>query len=230
MHSLKDLIPSERPRERLMRDGPAVLTGAELIAIVLGTGRGSGEDALQLGARLHGELGGLHGLADASLDALLGVVGIGPVRAARLLAMFEIGERVRPAVDHELECQGELEPDSPLAVFARRVRGQVAISETALMAWAAIEGGETITLALGEALHDATRSGAILSQLLRRGPGPWWLAAIRQGGEPSKCETAAAARVARAANLVGVDLDHIVLVGTTDFWRLDGAEFEEDGL
>ena len=45
------LLDADRPRERLWSLGPAALTTAELLAIVLGTG-GGGQDVLELAARL----------------------------------------------------------------------------------------------------------------------------------------------------------------------------------
>ena len=45
------LTHADRPRERLWSLGPAALTTAELLAIVLGTG-GGGQDVLELAARL----------------------------------------------------------------------------------------------------------------------------------------------------------------------------------
>jgi DNA repair protein RadC len=96
--------PSEAgdlPRERLWLHGPAVLTGAELRAILLGTGR-VGEDALALAGRLLRQGGGsLRKIAARPPAELQRAPGIGPAKAARLLAALEVGRRLAGEVRPE---------------------------------------------------------------------------------------------------------------------------------
>ena len=83
---------AEQPRERLAARGATGLSSAELIGLVWGVGmqRASAtalaEDALVACA-------GLRGLAAASSRELERVPGVGPARAARLTAAFELGRR-----------------------------------------------------------------------------------------------------------------------------------------
>ncbi len=54
---IADLPTTERPRERLIANGPKILATAELIAILLGTGQGQGKlSAVGLGQYLLQEL------------------------------------------------------------------------------------------------------------------------------------------------------------------------------
>lgn len=89
--------PSESadlPRERLWLHGPGVLTGAELLAILLGTGR-AGEDAVAVAERLLRQGGGsLRRLAARPPAELQRSPGIGPAKGARLLAALEVGRRL----------------------------------------------------------------------------------------------------------------------------------------
>lgn len=100
---------AERPRERLWSLGPAALTTVELVAILLGTGTG-GRTALTVAARLLevGE-GSLRRLAQRPPAELLQAEGIGPGKAGRLLAAFEIGVRMaregRPPVERIREAE-----------------------------------------------------------------------------------------------------------------------------
>lgn len=90
---IRDLPDSERPRERLWARGPAALTTAELLAILLGTG-GRELDALELGLRVLAMGGGsLRRLAGRPQAELLRMSGVGPAKAARLVAALEIGRR-----------------------------------------------------------------------------------------------------------------------------------------
>ncbi|VCU69955.1 hypothetical protein PIGHUM_02021 [Pigmentiphaga humi] len=86
------LPPDERPRERLLRHGPAVLTDAELLAVLLRTGT-RGCNAIELGRRLLAEFGGLRGLFAASRDDLRRVPGLGAAKASQLQAILELARR-----------------------------------------------------------------------------------------------------------------------------------------
>ena len=87
-----DLPSDERPRERLLRAGPAALSNAELIAILLRTGM-KGESALDIAARLLADQG-LDGLQRLDADLLAGERGLGPAKAAQIKAALELGVRL----------------------------------------------------------------------------------------------------------------------------------------
>ncbi len=89
---LRDLPDHEKPRERLTRYGPGALATAELIAIVLATGR-QGASALHLGQELVARFD-LSGLARASVDELCAVAGCGPAKAVQIQAALELGRRL----------------------------------------------------------------------------------------------------------------------------------------
>ncbi|MDW7651248.1 MAG: DNA repair protein RadC [Bacillota bacterium] len=91
--TIKDLPPSERPRERLMASGRASLSDADLIAILLRTGT-SEETAVQLAERILVELGGLQALPRSSADEMLRIKGLGPAKAVTLLAAAELAGRL----------------------------------------------------------------------------------------------------------------------------------------
>jgi DNA repair protein RadC len=84
--------PAERPRERLLRHGPATLTDAELLAVVLRTGT-QGCDAVELGRRLLARFGGLRGLFAAPREELMAVTGLGMVKTGQLQAIMELARR-----------------------------------------------------------------------------------------------------------------------------------------
>jgi DNA repair protein RadC len=87
----RDQETVERPREKLESRGAAALTDAELLALVMGSGR-RGAEALAEAAQLLGE-GGAEGLRARGLDALRSERGVGRARAARIVAAVELGRR-----------------------------------------------------------------------------------------------------------------------------------------
>lgn len=89
-----DTLSPQRPRERLWALGASALTSVELVAILLGTGE-AGLEARQLAERLLERGGsGLRSLAARPPAELTRTRGVGPAKAARLLAAFEIAARL----------------------------------------------------------------------------------------------------------------------------------------
>ena len=89
---MKSIEPHDRPREKLQRVGAGDLGDNELLALVLGHGAAR-SGALELANDVLAVVGGLHGLARASMDELRRIPGIGDARAAQLLAAVEAGRR-----------------------------------------------------------------------------------------------------------------------------------------
>jgi DNA repair protein RadC len=91
-HSIKHWPAGERPRERLLAQGPAALSDAELLAILLRTGV-RGTSAVDLARRLLAEHGGVRGLLTLPLGQLQKARGLGPARTAQLGAALELARR-----------------------------------------------------------------------------------------------------------------------------------------
>ncbi len=91
--TMHDIPEEERPRERLLRDGPEALSNAELLAIILRSGS-TQETALQLGERLLSTFGSLRALAEATAGELRSIGGVGPAKAAQVLAALNISKRL----------------------------------------------------------------------------------------------------------------------------------------
>jgi DNA repair protein RadC len=89
---MKMPAPQDRPREKLARAGVASLGDNELVALVLGSGVRS-RSALAVAQDVLELTDGVRGLTRVGVDELLTVSGVGPPRAARLLAAVELGRR-----------------------------------------------------------------------------------------------------------------------------------------
>lgn len=105
--SVKDWPEDERPRERLEKYGPAALSDAQLLAIIIGSGLG-GRSAVDVGRELLEGFGGLAGLVHAGLTELRNVPGIGKARAVEIKAAIEIGRRSqRPSIAGASFCSSQ---------------------------------------------------------------------------------------------------------------------------
>jgi DNA repair protein RadC len=110
MSALLSLNPDDLPRERLAARGAAALADAELLAILLGTGR-RGENVLELARTLLARVGGLADLAHATEVELRTQAGVGPARAAVIHAALELGRRTagaRPQRGRRLSAAAEV--------------------------------------------------------------------------------------------------------------------------
>ncbi|MEO1767170.1 RadC family protein [Thiobacter aerophilum] len=90
--AITDWPVSERPRERLIRQGAHALSDAELLAIFLRTGV-TGKSAVDLARELIARFGSLNRLFGASLEAFCSVPGMGPAKYAQMQAVLEMARR-----------------------------------------------------------------------------------------------------------------------------------------
>ncbi|PKQ75452.1 hypothetical protein AOX56_19635 [Aeromonas sobria] len=90
--SIKEWPEDERPREKLLRQGPAALSDAELLAIFLRTGV-NGLSAVDLSRNLLNQFGSLRSLLGADQRAFCEAHGLGPAKYAQLQAVLEMARR-----------------------------------------------------------------------------------------------------------------------------------------
>ncbi|MBC8521537.1 MAG: DNA repair protein RadC [Methanomicrobia archaeon] len=121
--TIHDLPVSERPRERLLKLGSEALSAQEILALVLGRGI-AGESVMVTAQRLLSELGNLKGIANASIEELSKVKGIGVAKAAQLKASFELGNRVEESYLYEKEEKTVRTPEDAVNLVKRRLRGK----------------------------------------------------------------------------------------------------------
>lgn len=93
-YKVKDLPLDDRPREKLLLRGAQNLSDAELVAILLRTGK-KGKSVLEIARELIFNEGNLAGLASKSVDSIQKVDGIGKDKAATLAAAFELSRRIQ---------------------------------------------------------------------------------------------------------------------------------------
>jgi DNA repair protein RadC len=90
--AIKDWPESERPRERLLKQGPAALSDAELLAIFLRVGV-TGRSALDLATDLLTRFQRINALFAASLEDFASIKGLGEAKYVQLMAAHELAKR-----------------------------------------------------------------------------------------------------------------------------------------
>jgi DNA repair protein RadC len=90
MKKMKDMLPADRPRERLAAKGPAVLSDTELVEAIIG--RGTANRDVRAIAKDICDTIRVKGIVPSYKD-LRDIEGVGETKAAQIMACFELGRR-----------------------------------------------------------------------------------------------------------------------------------------
>jgi DNA repair protein RadC len=118
--TLRDLPISDRPRERLLQHGIEALSSQEILALILGRGT-KGEPVMVASQRLLSTFGNVKGIADASMEELMQIKGIGIAKAAQIKAAFELGRRAQ-APDYQTTGNPVSKPEEVVAQIRMKLK------------------------------------------------------------------------------------------------------------
>jgi len=94
LNTIGDWPQSDRPREKLHRQGAHRLSNSELLAILLRTGV-RGQSAVDLARSILNEFGTFRNMSAADASQWRRFKGLGPAKTAQIKAALEIGRRFR---------------------------------------------------------------------------------------------------------------------------------------
>jgi DNA repair protein RadC len=226
---LKDQPASERPRERLVAQGADALSQAELIGILLRTGL-KGANAVEIGRQVVQKYGSLQSLAQASLEDLQTVKGIGRDKAVTLVAAFTLARNMArelrvesPVLDTPEAVANLMREDNRL----RRVETfQVLLLNTRrrLIRAAEISDGTLDTLLVHprEVFEKAITAGAAAIVLVHNHPSG--------DPTPSEADIKVTRDLIRAGQLLKIEvLDHVIIGRATQERPKDYVSLRELG-
>jgi DNA repair protein RadC len=209
--SVRNLPAMDRPRERLLTGGAQVLTNQELLALIInsGTRRAS---SIDLAERLLSRWQSLRSLADASVEEIMQVSGIGTAKAASLLAALELGRRlmaqqgeVRPAIRGAADVANLIMP---------RLRDLAWEEFLAILLNTKHKVIEVKTVSVGHLNGTLVHPRELFRESVRRSAAAIILAHNHPSGdpEPSSDDLALTHRLQSAGQLLGIPvLDHIII-------------------
>ncbi len=96
--TIHDLPKDERPRERLQKFGPEVLSSQELLELVIGRGVPK-KSVMSIAQELLIRFGNIKAISEATIEELSKIKGIGLAKAVQLKACFELGKRQELDID-----------------------------------------------------------------------------------------------------------------------------------
>ncbi len=209
---IHELPLDDRPRERLLEHGSHSLSDAELVAVLLRTGR-PGASAVELGRellRLTGGLAGLRGLRDGGATC----PGLGRAKLASVLAAVEIGRRLA-----RLELPQKVSLARPREVADYLVMRYCSIPQEVMGALFLDLRNQLIgerEVFRGTLNRAAVEPRAVLKEAILRDASALLLFHTHPSGDPSPSgeDYLFTRRMAEAAETVGLRLvDHLILGG-----------------
>ena len=216
---MKDLLPGDRPREKLRHRGAAALGDNELLAVVIGSGSRRGS-ALTVGNAVLAAFGGLGGLRGCTVDELVRVAGIGQARAAQILAALELGRRSLggPAGERLQFRKPSEAAEYLLPRFGSRRLEQFGI----VLLDARHRVLRTAVLALGTQNSCAVEPRDVFREAAIGGAAAIVVFHTHPSGDPSPSpdDVDLTRRLVAAGVLMGIDVvDHLIL-GDSRYWSL----------
>jgi len=118
MSKIKDLPEDKRPREKLEKYGPASLTDAELLSVLLRAGY-TGKNVKTLSSYLLSRFS-IKELFDLRFEELVNLKGIGKGKAATLKASFELCRRGADNADHNITIENSKDAFQQLVEFRNK--------------------------------------------------------------------------------------------------------------
>jgi len=212
--AITDWPQDQRPRERLIGQGAAALSDAELLAIFLRIGV-RGKSAVDLGREMIRHFGSLSRLFSANLTEFSAINGLGAAKYAQLQAMLELARR---ALAEELQ-EGDL-MSSPNAVRQYlRLKWNGAQHESFVVLFLDVKNRLIADAELfrGTLTQTSVYPREVVKAALAHNAAALILAHNHPSGtpEPSAADVALTQALKQALALVDVRvLDHLVVAGT----------------
>ncbi len=210
---IRDMEPSQRPRERLLEYGPTVLSDAELLAVLLRTGRRD-HSAVAIAQQLLAEAGGLAQVARLDTRELTSRPGVGPAKAATLSAALELGHRLARA---ELRQGQPMDrPQAAADYLVRKLQGR----RREEFGFLALDGRNRLVgehrLTAGTRTQAPVDAAELFREALLRAAVSVVLYHNHPSGDvdPSRDDLALTRRLSLAGEVVGVRVaDHLIVAG-----------------
>ncbi len=210
--TVHDLPRSERPRERLLKLGSESLSAQEILALILGRGT-KGESVMVTGQKLLSRFGSLKGVANASVEELREIRGIGLAKAAQIKAALELSKRLEADVSEKSRPILK-SPEDVAALVRSQLKGKkrehflVACLDTRnrLINCRPVSVGslDTSIVHPREAFREAVSCSAAAVIFVHNHPSG--------DPEPSREDIELTRRLAKAGEIIGIDvLDHIIV-------------------
>ena len=203
---------AEKPREKLLKDGPEGLSTVEVLAVILGTGTRSKSVMDLAGDVLAMDARGLRYLAECSPEELKKISGMGDAKVCVLMAALELGKRLSclPAEERvRIKCSADI-----ANLFMERLRYEKKEHFKCLLINSRGEILEENEVSVGDLNSSASHPREVFSPAVRRSAGSVAFVHNHPSGdpEPSAADINSTRRLVEVGELLGIPvIDHIII-------------------
>ena len=209
---MNQMPAGEKPREKLLRDGPEGLSTVEVLAVILGTGTRSKSVMDLAGDVLAMDARGLRYLAECSPEELKKISGMGDAKVCVLMAALELGKRLSclPAEERvRIKCSADI-----ANLFMERLRYEKKEHFKCLLINSRGEILEENEVSVGDLNSSASHPREVFSPAVRRSAGSVAFVHNHPSGdpEPSAADINSTRRLVEVGELLGIPvIDHIII-------------------
>ncbi len=213
MTRYRQLPHPKEMREKLRQQGVQKMTDSELLGLLIGDGNNAArQHVLELSGSLLQSFGSLERLQDASLSELIAFSGLGTVKASRLKAALEIGQRsLAKRNEQALSLTG---PDCIREIYGPRLSSLKKEVFLAVLIDKHLHWSRDLHLAEGSRFECVLHPRDVFSAIVRESPAGVIFVHNHPSGDPAPSENdrRLTRRLQKAGELLGIwVIDHVIV-------------------
>ncbi|MCA9484995.1 MAG: DNA repair protein RadC [Nitrospina sp.] len=226
-HSIKHWPEDERPRERLIKFGSHLLSDAQLVGVVIGTGdHRSNKNAVDLGRDLIQKFGNFYYVDLASVPEISSVRGFGTAKAAQVKAALEMGKRMMAQKGSGSRTQMKTSRDffEQYAPFMRNLRKEVV---KVVLLNPKLHIIKDLTISEGSVNQSIVHPREVMIPAIKESASSIVLLHNHPSGDPfpSSADIEITHRVGKTGEIIGIKLIDHIIIGHDEYYS-----FADEGL
>lgn len=216
---IRDVHMSDRPRERLLRQGAPSLSNQELIAIMLRTGTKE-ESVITLANRVITSIDRIQDLKQITVEELTAIKGIGNAKAVQILAAVELGIRL-----YQMQTENKYCIRSPEDAAAYVMAELSQLKQEHFLALFLNVKNEVLhkqTIFIGSLNSSIVHPREIFREAVKRSAASIIVMHNHPSGNPSPSpeDIEVTKRLVEAGSIMGIDIIDHIIIGDHQFLSL----------